>query len=102
MCVVPVCCKALPSVAGAAGPFLDSLGEGNEPRFIRYAPIKKPAKYINWGRKMNNEEKREVLLFEIAALSGDEAEYVLARLRQKQFEQREYPAASAAEYVISV
>lgn len=51
---------------------------------------------------MNNEEKREVLLFEISALSGDEAEYVLARLRQKQFEQREYPAASAAEYVISV
>lgn len=51
---------------------------------------------------MNNEEKREVLLFEIAALSGDEAEYVLARLRQKQFKQREYPAASAAEYVISV
>lgn len=28
MCVVPVCCKALPSVAGAAGPFSDSLGEG--------------------------------------------------------------------------
>lgn len=51
---------------------------------------------------MNNEEKREVLLCEIAALSGDEAEYVLARLRQKQFEQREYPAARAAEYVISV
>lgn len=51
---------------------------------------------------MNNEEKREVLLFEISALSGDEAEYVLARLRQKQFEQREYPAARAAEYVISV